>query len=74
MNTLGQIIKAKQQRQRDLATLCEVSESTMSKWCNRVAGIPVRALVPLADALGVSVLEIIRVAEPVSSSDGSMVS
>lgn len=64
MKTLGKLIKERDQRQKVLAQVCRVTEPVMSRWATRQAMIPPRALRPLARALGVSIDEIIEVAEP----------
>lgn len=68
MQTLGDIIKAKGARQNALAALCGVSAPLFNKWAKRRGGIPVRALRPLATALGVTIDEIIDVADPIPNS------
>lgn len=64
MQTLRQIIRAKRKRQTALAKMCGVSEPVMSRWANRQSPIPARAIRPLATELGVSVEDILAVAEP----------
>ncbi len=62
METLQKLIRAKGRRQRDLAKAINVSEPIMSRWANRTTDIPARAIRPLADALGISVDEVLAVA------------
>lgn len=69
MDTLKCIIRAKGKQQRALARQLNVSEPIMSRWANRTADIPARAIRPLADALGATVDEVLAVAS-ITDADG----
>jgi transcriptional regulator with XRE-family HTH domain len=56
---LKQAIRDKGLRQRDIAATLGVSEPTMSRWINRSADVSPRMVRPLADALGLSVEDIL---------------
>ena len=63
MQTLQQIIRRQGKRQNAVAAKLGVSEPIMSRWANRQADIPARAIRPLAEELGVPLDEILGVAE-----------
>jgi transcriptional regulator with XRE-family HTH domain len=62
MLTLGQVIRRQGLRQRAVAEQCGVTDSAISRWSRREVDIPVGSVKPLAEALGVTVEEILSVA------------
>lgn len=56
---LKQTIRTKGIRQRDVAEKMDVSESTVSKWIHRKADVPAKMIRPFADALGVTVEDVL---------------
>ncbi|MBR0649533.1 helix-turn-helix transcriptional regulator [Roseomonas terrae] len=53
MNGFRQQLRDKGIRQADIAARLGVSEATVSKWLARKQAVPVSAVLPLADILGV---------------------
>ena len=60
---LREIMRIRGKRQNAVAAKLGVSEPIMSRWANRQADIPARAIRPLAEELGVPLDEILGVAE-----------
>ena len=61
---LKQTIREKKLRQCDIAEQLGVSQPTMSRWIHRGTDVPTKMVRPLADALGVSVEDVLPLCEP----------